>query len=291
MSRKEWALAFREEPFEAARESHRVSRPRFKINRLQAKDDAGAVAVCCNLASKDRGAVAWDVSPTGKPLYPYVCNFYDEVLETSRHRGSFAGRTAPTEILWPSWPASSPWVTAVGATRFLDDVVSNGTEAAVSAEDGFGSGGGFSWDFGVPSYQKAAVGQYLSTAPELPAAAYAKSGRGTPDVAALGAGYTLLVRGETLGGIGGTSASAPVFAAMVSRLNDARFAAGKPMMGFLNPFLYRNPRAFKDVTEGDDKVGRGGGAQAGFDCAAGWDPVTGLGTPKFKALLRAAMRS
>ena len=145
--------------------------------------------------------------------------------------------------------------------------------------------------FGVPSYQKAAVEQYLSTAPELPAAAYAKSGRGTPDVAALGAGYTLLVRGETLGGIGGTSASAPVFAAMVSRLNDARFAAGKPMMGFLNPFLYRNPRAFKDVTEGDDKVGRGGGAQAGFDCAAGWDPVTGLGTPKFKALLRAAMRS
>jgi tripeptidyl-peptidase-1 len=62
-------------------------------------------------------------------------------------------------------------------------------------------------------------------------------------------------------------------------------------MGFLNPFLYANPQAFTDVTVGSDKVGRGGDTlEYGFDCAKGWDPVTGLGTPKFAELLKAAMK-
>ena len=63
---------------------------------------------------------------------------------------------------WPSWPAGSPWVTAVGATRFVDDrVAALAPQAAVAAEDGFGSGGGFSWNFDRPDYQKAAVEGYL----------------------------------------------------------------------------------------------------------------------------------
>ena len=50
--------------------------------------------------------------------------------------------------------------------------------------------------------------------------------------------------------VGGTSASSPSFAAMVSLLNEARLQAGKPQMGFLNPFLYANPDAFFDVVKG-----------------------------------------
>ena len=49
--------------------------------------------------------------------------------------------------------------------------------------------------------------------------------------------------------VGGTSASSPAFAGMVSLLNEARFKAGKPQMGFLNPFLYANPTAFFDVVK------------------------------------------
>ena len=45
------------------------------------------------------------------------------------------------------------------------------------------------------------------------------------------------------------SASAPAFAGMVSLLNEARLKAGKPTMGFLNPFLYANPDAFTDVVK------------------------------------------
>ena len=50
-----------------------------------------------------------------------------------------------------------------------------------------------------------------------------------------------------------------------------------------------NPGAFNDVTVGSDKVGRGGDSLPyGYDCAKGWDPVTGLGTPKYAELLAAA---
>lgn len=201
----------------------------------------------------------------------------------------------PTEALplWPSWPASSPWVTAVGATRFHNDKIGN-PEAAVSLEDHFGSGGGFSNQFDAPDYQTAAVANYFSTVdpstlPDPKVATYPKGGRATPDVAALGASYTLIVRGQPMPGVGGTSASAPVFAAMVSLINDALAAKGKPAMGFLNPLVYKNADAFFDVTIGSDKVGRGGGTlAAGFNCSKGWDPVTGLGTPHYAKLLAAA---
>lgn len=115
--------------------------------------------------------------------------------------GDYAGKAGPkppppppvTHInLWPSWPASSPYVTSVGATRFINDVV-GGPEAAVSDEDHFGSGGGFSpWTFldGMP-YASTATSHYLSTvAPSTlpPAASIPKDGRATPDVSALGTG-------------------------------------------------------------------------------------------------------
>lgn len=92
------------------------------------------------------------------------------------------------------------------------------------------------------------------------------------------------------GGVGGTSASAPVFAAIVALLNEARVQAGKPVMGLISPFIYAHPAAFTDITVGSDKVGRGGGVlEYGYNCSAGWDPVTGVGTPKFDELLKAAM--
>lgn len=54
--------------------------------------------------------------------------------------------------------------------------------------------------------------------------------------------------------------------------NDARIAAGKSPMGFLNPFIYQYPTIFNDVTSGHNP----GCDTTGFEAAAGWDPVTGL---------------
>jgi tripeptidyl-peptidase-1 len=59
-----------------------------------------------------------------------------------------------------------------------------------------------------------------------------------------------------------------------------------PRLGWLNPWLYKNPDMFNDVTKG---VNTGGGS-AGFAALAGWDPATGLGTPNFPKMLAAALK-
>ena len=131
----------------------------------------------------------------------------------------------------------------------------------------------------------------VTTAPGLPPPTFfPKEGRAVPDVSALGEGYQTVVNGG-VEAVGGTSAATPAFAAMVSLLNEARAKQGKPPMGFLNPFLYQNPQAFNDITQGNNKIGRGGQKMTnGYECTVGWDPVTGLGTPKFGSLLVAALK-
>lgn len=54
-----------------------------------------------------------------------------------------------------------------------------------------------------------------------------------------------------MGQTGGTSAAAPVVAGIIALLNDARLRAGKPTMGFINPFLYSlGPGPIADITAG-----------------------------------------
>eukprot|EP00935_MAST-01C_sp_MAST-1C-sp1_P002475 g2475.t1 len=127
-------------------------------------------------------------------------------------------------------------------------------------------------------------------APQLPPAAlYNESGRATPDVAALGEGFQVFVNGEVKT-VGGTSASAPLFAGLVSLLNEARTQKGRPPMGFLNPWLYAHQDTLTDIVDGSNAISRSGtAAPYGFNCTKGYDPVTGLGTPAFTKMLAAAL--
>jgi len=65
---------------------------------------------------------------------------------------------------------------------------------------------------------------------------------------------------------------------------------GKPL-GFLNPLLYKmatsDPSTFHDVTTGSNACTEAGCAEScqGFQCTAGWDPVTGHGTPNVERIL------
>ena len=93
------------------------------------------------------------------------------------------------------------------------------------------------------------MAKYLKTVEQSslpPAASFDAKARATPDVSALGEGYQVMVGGH-FEGVGGTSASSPMFAGLVSLLNEARFAAGKKQMGFLNPFLYSNEVRSRDA--------------------------------------------
>lgn len=165
-------------------------------------------------------------------------------------------------------------MTSVGATA----VTSAGTETAALF-----SSGGFSNVFAQPSYQSAAVARFLSTLGSTNSGKFNRAGRGFPDVAAIGQVLEIVVNGR-VGGVEGTSCSSPVFASMVSLINDALIGAGKSPLGFLNPFLYANPGAFNDITSGSNP----GCNTGGFPAVAGWDPVTGLGTPDFARLKAAA---
>ncbi|KHO00564.1 Peptidase S8/S53, subtilisin/kexin/sedolisin [Metarhizium album ARSEF 1941] len=192
------------------------------------------------------------------------------------------------DIFTPSQQASCPYVTAVGSTVLL----AGGEEIATES---FSSGGGFSNIWPTPDYQKDAVAASYTTQdgtiPTIGGGIYNRAGRGYPDVAALGDNGVVVVGGRP-GTSGGTSMSAPLVAAIFTRINDERIQAGKAPIGFANPALYKNPAMFTDVVKGDQaKGGPDGDGQPsacgnkGFSAVPGWDPVTGLGTPVYPAML------
>ena len=177
--------------------------------------------------------------------------------------------------LYPSYPSSIPHAVAVGATYFM-----SGTSGEEQATTQFGSGGGFSYNYPVPSYQAADVSSYLGTVALPKTSTYAK-GRGTPDVSMLGEQFAVMVSGA-VSCSDGTSASAPSFAGLVTLLNEVCMAAGNRTLGFANPLFYQNPGMFTDVTHGTNAVC---GNTEGWAAIKGWDASTGLGTPNFPAMV------
>ena len=183
----------------------------------------------------------------------------------------------------PTFPASSPWVTAVGGASFPHDEV---TDEAYTLQDEVAwasSGGGFSDLFPVPAYQNDSVHSYLKDALLPPADLYNSTGasRGYPDVSTQSLKFVVTANGLGYSGVSGTSAAAPTFAGIVSLLSSRRLAAGKePRLGFLNPLLYANPDGLNDIIIGSNPACGAMGVQSRDD----WDTVTGLGTPIFAAL-------
>ena len=175
-------------------------------------------------------------------------------------------------LLAPSMPASIPYCTAVGSTTFIA-----GNSGEEEATTNFGSGGGFSFDYAVPSYQVSAANAFLQGSTKLPPSlSYNASGRGTPDVSALGDNF-YIITGGTWEQVSGTSCSTPTFAGMITLLNNVRLEANKTL-GFINPLIYQNPQVFNDITKGNNDVNNDG---YGWYARPGWDPVTGLGTPNW----------
>ncbi|HVR47514.1 MAG TPA: S53 family peptidase [Candidatus Binatia bacterium] len=150
-------------------------------------------------------------------------------------------------------PASSPLAHACGGTQLVatDNIT---TEVAWPK-----TGGGFSEKFGAAAWQGTAA---------LAAGAYhAAPGRGLPDFAAqVMPGYAIVFEGTALAA-GGTSAAAPMWSALVARINQR---LGAPA-GFIAPLLYAaSATLFRDVTSGGNDR---------YQSAVGWNPCTGLGVP------------
>jgi len=163
------------------------------------------------------------------------------------------------------YPASDPWVVGCGGTT-----VQNVSGSSFSETTWAGSGGGISNAFAKPGYQA-----WANIPPSVNPAGHI--GRGVPDVAGNAdpaSGYRLVLNGATTGSIGGTSAVAPLYAALTALVNAA---TGEPC-GFLNYNLYTfaGPYVFRDITTGNNGL---------YHATTNWDACTGLGSIDGMALV------
>ena len=166
------------------------------------------------------------------------------------------------------FPASIPHVLACGGTNVQAANGQIGSESVWNdGANGGAGGGGVSVFFARPAWQDGLIA----------ASTKGSNGplqmRGVPDVcgdADPNSGYDVRVDGNDVV-IGGTSAVAPLWAGLIARLNSNSSSS----MGYINPRLYKNPSALRDVKQGNN---------GDFSAAPGWDACTGLGSPNGPAL-------
>ncbi|NUR61553.1 MAG: S8/S53 family peptidase [Catenulispora sp.] len=277
-----------------------------------------------------------DIDPAlvsqGSQLFQYAAAEGIGLYDATGDCGDESSRTGPScdpesSRAQTDWPASSPWVTAVGGTALALGpgaqplwTATMGNRRSVLSENGsswvpfpgdfyFGGGGGTSEDFAQPDYQHGVVPDALATTLGTGKRA-ARPMRTLPDVAMDGDLMTAVLVGVTdattgrydESPIGGTSASAPMFAAVQADAQQARVAAGGHALGFANPQLYRTasrntftdvlphpPGAPADISAvldlGPDAHGKARirlfelGHDQGLPAATGYDLATGLGSP------------
>jgi kumamolisin len=166
------------------------------------------------------------------------------------------------------FPASSPHVLGCGGTAITvsGDAITSEVVWDDLAGGGGASGGGVSTVFALPTWQANS---------KVPPASTKAGGRGVPDVAGDASpetGYNVAFDGQSEV-VGGTSAVAPLWAALIALINQQRGSN----VGFINPTIYQNAETgasaengFNDITSGNNGA---------FSAGPGWDPCTGLGSP------------
>jgi len=174
------------------------------------------------------------------------------VFAASGDNDSSDGGSTPANV---DCPSSCPHAVGCGGTMktATEETVWNDNPGKT---DGEGTGGGYSTVFPVQSFQ---IG-----APPAPANTKYGKGRMVPDVSANAdpnTGYNIFVRGSATV-VGGTSAVAPLYAGL--------FAAHGTKLGFVTPTLWKNQKAFNDITVGSNGF---------YSAAVGPDPCTGMGSP------------
>ncbi|WP_211254959.1 S53 family peptidase [Nevskia soli] len=216
----------------------------------------------CESSEKSSGAMA-ATDQIFQQAVALGITFFVSTGDGGAYTGCSSQEGIPTAV---SYPASSPYVVAVGGTT-----VTTNTNGSYAGETTWaGGGGGVSVDETAPSWQQAIT---HSTA------------RGLPDVsmdADPNSGAVIIVSGSSLQ-VGGTSLAAPLSTGTWARVESAHGNS----LAFAAPIIYAaasTPGAFHDVTSGCNS---GSGLQAllsallgqkDYCAAAGYDNATGLGT-------------
>jgi len=216
----------------------------------------------------------------------------------------------------PMFPATSPYLLAVGATSVEvstgSHTVDSNSLPPICTNTGqyqcpcstsmnekialnnntaeFDTGGGFSFIFPQPSYQTQAVTDYIKSGVTLPPPnVWNANNRGYPDIAAVGENLCVLDVDSSCELSGGTSGSTPIMAGIIALLNNDRISNNKSPLGFINPLIYQmfyaDPsKYFNNQLGGGNNAGECDSSM-GFNAVNGlWNPLVGVGSPKFSAI-------
>lgn len=235
--------------------------PGANILLAEAKSDSLTdLMTMVNVARQQPGVVTVSMS-WGMNEFAAERNYNSTFTTPIGHQGVTFVAASGDDGSWlgASFPAISPNVLGVGGTQL--SVSADGAYLGESAWSG--SGGGFSKFQAEPAYQRSAQGSGLRTSPDVSWNAAVISGVSV---------YSTL-SDDGPGGwfaVGGTSAGAPAWAAVIAIANQGRAVYGLGSLAGAQSALYALPgSSFRDVT-----VGRNG-----YSAGAGYDLVTGLGSP------------
>lgn len=229
--------------------------------------NAGSV-VSISLGAAEGHITSNDIAAIDRSLQLLTNAEHMRVFVASGDCGAFTSRVFRS--LSVSFPASDPWSTAVGGT--ILQVNSNQTRAnEVVWSDGsnpftcknqWGSGGGNSDVFKMPSWQSGINTQYN------------RGVRMMPDISAVAFNLAVYFQGQW-GAVGGTSAAAPIWAAGLALVNEgliqqvSKFTAD-PSLFYAVASRGNGAQPYYDVTRGDNLY---------YPATSGYDLATGLGTP------------
>ncbi|MBC7465313.1 MAG: S8/S53 family peptidase [Bdellovibrio sp.] len=207
-----------------------------------------------------------------KPIFERAVAQGVNLMVASGDSGSAS--CADDQSVQADWPAANPNVVAVGGSA-LKITSANVVETAWAgcSYGGGCSGGGISTMWTLPDYQKG-IGAAFTMRSYPDVAFNADNMTSGEPVWATNSGKAQWIV------IGGTSMSAPQWSGFMTLVASARQAQGKPTLGFLNPIVYsmtstQKATSFNDITSGSNGA---------YKAAAGWDAVTGWGSPKASAL-------
>jgi len=260
-------------------------------NQVVAQNGAGPLVYSVSYGNDEVQQSSTEYMYQCNSVFMAAANLGYSILFASGDQGVW-GRSGVGTTFHPDFPATSPYITAVGGTDFTSTTPSLTNYVEKCSTDG---GGGFSNTFAIPAYQAAAVANYIAiagAAGNLPKQSYWNAtGRAYPDISAefgLVVPFCIVSNGKWFG-VGGTSASCPTVAHGISVLNNIQLTAGKKPLGFLNQWLYQTLASaalgtyFTDITLGQNNEGVG----TGFSAMPGWDPCSGVGTPNFAMMAKA----
>jgi len=240
-------------------------------------------AMAANIQVKQFGASwSYTIDATSEQIFKEMAAQGQSFFNASGDYDSWAG----FGYVYP--PCDDPYITIVGGTTlstvnsaWSSETVWNWGVEYGSAEDGYGSGGGISSTYVLPSWQSNL---------NMTANGGSTVFRNIPDVALTADNIWVIYGGGATGAYGGTSCATPLWAAYMALANQQAVAAGKPTVGFINPQVYSLAQGpnynslFHDIRTGNNTWSL---SPSQFYAVRGYDLCTGWGTPNGTNLINA----